>query len=46
MTLTFTMPLLMWSSGDPAFGPLVLGPLSEIYGRIRVLQSANLFYLS
>ncbi|KAM6494593.1 MFS polyamine transporter [Amanita muscaria] len=28
-----------------AVGPLVLGPLSEIYGRSRVLQLANLFYL-
>ncbi len=28
-----------------AVGPLVLGPLSEIYGRSRVLQIANLFFL-
>jgi multidrug resistance protein len=28
-----------------AFGPLFFGPLSEIYGRSRVLQVANLFYL-
>ncbi len=28
-----------------ALGPLVLGPLSEIYGRAPVLQLANLFYL-
>ncbi|KAF9066975.1 MFS general substrate transporter [Rhodocollybia butyracea] len=28
-----------------AIGPLFLGPLSEIYGRSRVLQAANLFYL-
>lgn len=28
-----------------AFGPLFLGPLSEIYGRSRVLQLANLWYL-
>jgi len=28
-----------------AFGPLLFGPLSEIYGRSRVLQLANLFYL-
>ncbi|KAF9261630.1 MFS polyamine transporter [Marasmius fiardii PR-910] len=27
------------------FGPLLLSPLSEIYGRSRVLQCANLFYL-
>ncbi|KKZ60911.1 hypothetical protein EMCG_00672 [[Emmonsia] crescens] len=28
-----------------AIGPLLLGPLSEIYGRTIVLQLANLFYL-
>ncbi|KAN0121135.1 MFS polyamine transporter [Russula decolorans] len=28
-----------------AFGPLFLGPLSEIFGRSRVLQFANLWYL-
>ncbi|KII89443.1 hypothetical protein PLICRDRAFT_688165 [Plicaturopsis crispa FD-325 SS-3] len=28
-----------------AVGPLFLGPLSEIYGRLRVIQGANLFYL-
>ncbi|THV00271.1 MFS polyamine transporter [Dendrothele bispora CBS 962.96] len=28
-----------------AVGPLILGPLSEIYGRSRVLQGANMFYL-
>lgn len=28
-----------------AFGPLILGPLSEIYGRVPVLQLSNLFYL-
>ncbi|KAI0673328.1 MFS polyamine transporter [Trametes maxima] len=27
-----------------AFGPLVLGPLSEIFGRARVLQASNLFF--
>ncbi|KAK7748967.1 hypothetical protein SLS53_000992 [Cytospora paraplurivora] len=26
-------------------GPLLLGPLSELYGRVIVLQLANLFYL-
>ena len=26
-------------------GPLVLGPLSEVFGRARVLQAANLWYL-
>ncbi|KDR79428.1 hypothetical protein GALMADRAFT_117698 [Galerina marginata CBS 339.88] len=29
-----------------AFGPLILGPLSEIYGRSRVIQFSNLFYLA
>lgn len=29
-----------------AIGPLFLGPLSEIYGRVPVLQLANLFYLA
>ncbi|KAM5544558.1 hypothetical protein V8D89_001456 [Ganoderma adspersum] len=29
-----------------AFGPLILGPLSELYGRSRVLQLANLWYLA
>lgn len=28
-----------------AVGPFVLGPLSEIYGRVVVLQSANMVYL-
>lgn len=28
-----------------AVGPLLLGPLSEMYGRVIVLQLANLFYL-
>ncbi len=28
-----------------AIGPLFLGPLSELYGRVIVLQVANLFYL-
>ena len=27
-----------------AIGPLFLGPLSELYGRVRVLQVANAFY--
>ena len=28
-----------------AFGPFLIGPLSEIYGRVPILQAANLFYL-
>jgi MFS family permease len=30
---------------SPAFGPLLLGPLSEIYGRSRIIQYANLWFL-
>ncbi|ORY00463.1 putative MFS multidrug transporter [Clohesyomyces aquaticus] len=29
-----------------AIGPLFLGPLSEIYGRVVVLQLSNMFYLA
>ncbi|KAI0833706.1 MFS polyamine transporter [Trametes gibbosa] len=29
-----------------AFGPLFLGPLSELYGRSRVLQIANMWYFA
>lgn len=29
-----------------AIGPLFLGPLSEVYGRVRVIQFANLFFLA
>lgn len=29
-----------------AVGPLFLGPLSEIYGRVIVLQLSNLFFLA
>ncbi len=29
-----------------AIGPLFLGPLSEIYGRVIVLQLSNLFFLA
>lgn len=28
-----------------ALGPLIFGPLSEIYGRVRVVQATNTFYL-
>ncbi|GAA6004698.1 hypothetical protein JCM11491_002199 [Sporobolomyces phaffii] len=28
-----------------AIGPLVLAPASELYGRVRVLQCANVFYI-
>lgn len=34
------------ASAAIAFGPLFLGPLSEIYGRSHVLQTSNLWYLS
>ncbi|OCK81681.1 MFS multidrug transporter [Lepidopterella palustris CBS 459.81] len=29
-----------------AIGPLFLGPLSEIYGRVQVLQLSNLFFIA
>ena len=29
-----------------AFGPLFLGPLSEVHGRSLVIQLSNLWYLS
>ncbi|RDX43808.1 MFS polyamine transporter [Lentinus brumalis] len=29
-----------------AFGPLLLGPMSELFGRSRVLQLANMWYLA
>lgn len=33
------------SSTAFAIGPLVLAPASELYGRVRVLQYANVFYI-
>ncbi|KAJ3714492.1 major facilitator superfamily domain-containing protein [Lentinula raphanica] len=44
--ITITTSILIFASAY-AVGPLacILGPLSEIYGRSRVLQAANLFYL-
>lgn len=39
--LTLTLFILAY-----AIGPLFLGPLSEIYGRVIVLQLSNLFYLA
>lgn len=38
--LTFTH-----DANGTAIGPLFLGPLSEVYGRVIVLQLANLFFL-
>jgi len=29
----------------PAFGPLLFAPLSEIYGRVRLLQTTNVMFL-
>ncbi|EXJ85548.1 hypothetical protein A1O1_05912 [Capronia coronata CBS 617.96] len=29
-----------------AIGPMILGPLSELYGRVIVLQSSNVFFLA
>lgn len=39
--LTLTLFILAY-----AIGPLFLGPLSEIYGRVIILQLSNLFYLA
>lgn len=39
-SLTLSMFVLAY-----AVGPLFLGPMSEIYGLVPVLQIANLFYL-
>lgn len=39
--LALSLFLLMYS-----LGPVLLGPLSEIFGRIPVLQSGNLLYLA
>lgn len=39
--LTLSIFVLAYS-----IGPLFLGPLSEIYGRVIVLQLSNLFYLA
>lgn len=40
VALTISVYVLAYS-----IGPLFLGPLSEIYGRSRVLQIANIFFL-
>lgn len=44
--LTMTSMMLYLLKLDIAFGPLFLGPMSEVYGRSRVLQLANIWYLS
>ncbi|KAI0782991.1 MFS polyamine transporter [Abortiporus biennis] len=40
LTMTISVFVLAY-----AIGPLFLGPLSEVYGRSRILQLANLFFL-
>lgn len=40
LSLTLSIFILAY-----AIGPLLFGPLSEIYGRVVVLQTSNLFYL-
>jgi multidrug resistance protein len=42
ITLSLTLSVFILAY---AIGPLFLGPLSEIYGRVLVLQASNLFYL-
>lgn len=41
VALTLSIYLLAW-----AVGPLFLGPLSEIYGRIWVLHISNLVFMT
>lgn len=40
--LAFSVLMLLRYS---AFGPLLFAPLSEIYGRVRLLQSTNILFL-
>ena len=40
-----TVLILTYLWNALAVGPLFLGPLSEIYGRVIVLQISNLWYL-
>ena len=41
LLLTCCSPRLQW-----AVGPFFLGPLSEIHGRVHILQISNLFFLA
>lgn len=41
MEISLSIFLLAW-----AIGPFILGPASEVFGRVRVLQIANLFFLA
>lgn len=41
LLLTIVLPRLQW-----AVGPFFLGPLSEIHGRVYILQISNLFFLA
>jgi MFS family permease len=43
--LCIAFPHSIVSAITIAFGPLLLGPLSELYGRSHVLQISNLWYL-
>ena len=40
---SFTVSIFILAYG---FGPFLIGPLSEVYGRMLVLQVANIFYLA
>ncbi len=42
-TASLTLSIFILAYG---FGPFLIGPLSEVYGRVAVLQVANLFYLA
>ena len=42
-TTSLTLSIFLLAYG---FGPFVIGPLSEVYGRVAVLQLANMFYLA
>ena len=41
-TASLTLSIFLLAYG---FGPFLIGPLSEVYGRVTVLQLANMFYL-
>lgn len=40
-----TLTIVQLITDAPVVGPFLWGPLSEVFGRVRVLQVANLIYL-